>query len=754
MLSLGETDPLAIASYRLLGVLGGGGMGKVYLGESRSGRRVAIKVVRSELASDPAFRRRFAREVAAVRAVSPLFTAAVVDADADAAEPWLATTYIDGPSLATLVGTAGPLAPGAVLILAAGLADGLASIHRAGLVHRDLKPSNVIVNEHGPHIIDFGIALSAEAGATSSLLLGTPSYIAPERIHGSEADPASDIFSLGATLVYAATGQPLVNEGPVYAQLMQIATGRFSFDPVPPELRPLITRCVSLRAKDRPTADELTRLLSAAGIPPPTSGWFAAGVAGPTVSVSPSSRRLLTRRRALIAGGVIGASAAASAVAAVILEPTPPVAYAMRVLGRAAAAESPVPPPPPPAPGTVLWQLRSGAAPIDPSPGQVPAGQRILVDAARIVTSLGSDVVATLPDGRADWRTPLPAGLVTLRRWGDAVLVNDARRLWLLDWATGTQRFVASVVDVEEQVLGAAGIVAAAQIGDIALAADRAFVSLGTATIAVDRSTGTKLWRVPRPLRQGPDAPPPTGGPVTANEAWLLTQVPNETGSQVALRSAKFGSLTWTTGLPPADPVNEGPGGGGPPGGGPPPPDDNNPPGGQGDDPRRGSDVDWYRVEGRLTPTYAVLREARNIRALNVSGGGIRWQHLAPAPVVSMTVVGDLVLVGGDRLTAVSLTSGAQRWQAALRGARVASTPDGRLILAASDEGFVALSADGVTQWRADIPSAFADSNPDHVSADEHTAFITFKPRDSQRGPLDVDVLAIALDEQAVRPGR
>jgi serine/threonine protein kinase len=223
MRPLGDTDPLAIANYRLLGVLGSGGMGKVYLGESRSGRRVAIKVVRSELANDAGWRRRFTREVAAVRSVSPLFTAAVVDADTDAAEPWLATTFIDGPSLASWVNQAGPLAPGAVLVLAAGLAEALASIHKAGLVHRDLKPSNVIINDDGPQIIDFGIALTADTPATTSMLLGTPSYIAPERIHGSEADPASDIFSLGATLVFAATGRPLVTEGPVYAQLMQIA---------------------------------------------------------------------------------------------------------------------------------------------------------------------------------------------------------------------------------------------------------------------------------------------------------------------------------------------------------------------------------------------------------------------------------------------------------------------------------------------------------------------------------------------------
>ena len=132
MKPLGSGDPVVVGSFRILGVLGGGGMGRVYLGESRSGRRVAIKVIRSELAEDSTFRRRFAREVAAIRTVSPLFTASVVEADADADSPWVATTYIEGPTLSELVSTSGKLASGAVLTLAAGLADALASIHRAG----------------------------------------------------------------------------------------------------------------------------------------------------------------------------------------------------------------------------------------------------------------------------------------------------------------------------------------------------------------------------------------------------------------------------------------------------------------------------------------------------------------------------------------------------------------------------------------------------------------------------------------------
>ncbi len=255
---------------------------------------------------------------------------------------------------------------------------------------------------------------------------------------------------------------------------------------------------MSPRAKDRPTADELAQILSGAGVPAPTPGWFAAGVTGPTVPVHVPPPRLLTRRRLLITGGVIGAAAAASALAAVIVEP------AFRWPTRARAATD--------CRARILWQLRSGAAPVAAPPGQVPAGQRILVDAARVVTALGSDVVATRPDGGADWRTALSAERVTLRRWGDGVLVNDARRLWLLDAATGTQRFLATVVDDEERLLDASGIAAGAEIGDIAVAPDRAFLSLGSATIAVDRP-GSVVWRDAAPATPRPRGPPAGADP-------------------------------------------------------------------------------------------------------------------------------------------------------------------------------------------------------------------------------------------------
>ncbi|HKE64553.1 MAG TPA: protein kinase [Micromonosporaceae bacterium] len=273
MRALGAADPTSVGPFQLLGVLGSGGMGRVYLGTSRTGRRVAIKVIRPDLAEDAVFRDRFTREVAAARRVSPLFTAAVVDADTMAEAPWLATTYIDGVSLDRRVLDDGPMDSDEVLTLAAGLGEALTSIHSVGLVHRDLKPSNILLNESGPHIIDFGLALGSEqTRLTTSLVVGTPSYMAPERLRGEEAGPASDIFSLGATLVFAATGRDLVDDANVYEQVLQIAEARFDLSDVPARMRALVVRCVSFSPDDRPTAAELTRFVVALGAAAPGGG--------------------------------------------------------------------------------------------------------------------------------------------------------------------------------------------------------------------------------------------------------------------------------------------------------------------------------------------------------------------------------------------------------------------------------------------------------------------------------------------------
>ena len=240
-------DPQTIGPYRLVGQLGQGGMGRVFLGVSPGGRPVAVKAIRAELAADPEFRARFGREVAAARRVSGVFTAQVVDADVDGPVAWMATAYVPGPSLAEAVDTHGPLPEASLLALAAGLAESLNAIHAAGVVHRDLKPSNVLLAEDGPRVIDFGISRAPESTmlTQAGLVVGSPGFMSPEQAMGTEVGPPSDIFNLGAVLAFAATGEGPFGTGTTAALLYRVVHGTPSLDRVPPTVRPLIERCLA-----------------------------------------------------------------------------------------------------------------------------------------------------------------------------------------------------------------------------------------------------------------------------------------------------------------------------------------------------------------------------------------------------------------------------------------------------------------------------------------------------------------------------
>ncbi|MFJ5808956.1 PQQ-binding-like beta-propeller repeat protein [Streptomyces sp. NPDC093093] len=262
---LTQHDPRRIGPFEVLGRLGAGGMGLVYLARSASGRRVAIKTVRTELAEDQLFRVRFTREVEAARAVSGFYTAAVVDADPRAAVPWLATAYVPAPSLEEIVNECGPMPAQAVRWLAAGIAEALQSIHGAGLVHRDLKPSNVLVVEDGPRVIDFGIAsgVSNTRLTMTNVAVGTPAYMSPEQAKDSRSvKGASDVFSLGSTLVFAATGHPPYHgANPVETVFMLLREGP-NLEGLPDELRPLIESCMQMEAGRRPSPADLQAQLA------------------------------------------------------------------------------------------------------------------------------------------------------------------------------------------------------------------------------------------------------------------------------------------------------------------------------------------------------------------------------------------------------------------------------------------------------------------------------------------------------------
>ncbi|MFD4370940.1 MFS transporter [Streptomyces sp. NPDC058486] len=259
-------DPARIGPYRLIARLGAGGMGLVYLGRSDLGRTVAVKVVQAEHAQHAEFRRRFAREVAAARRVGGAWTADVLDADTDAAVPWVATQYIPGPDLTTVVSEDfGPLPEHSVRVLGHRLALALRAVHDAGLIHRDLKPSNVLVTVDGPRVIDFGIARAMDSLAGDSLhtrtgmLIGSPGFMSPEQVRGLELTPASDVFCLGAVLVYAATGRLLFGaaESGLNAHLFRIAEEEPDLTGVPDSLVGLVRACLHKDPAKRPTPHEV-----------------------------------------------------------------------------------------------------------------------------------------------------------------------------------------------------------------------------------------------------------------------------------------------------------------------------------------------------------------------------------------------------------------------------------------------------------------------------------------------------------------
>ena len=250
-------DPEQIGGYVLIGRLGAGAMGRVYLGRSAAGRLVAVKTIKVELADEPDFRTRFAQEVASARRVSGAFTAAVVAADPEADVPWLATAYVPAPSLSRLVRICGPLPVAAVRWLAAGCAEALESIHNAGLVHRDLKPSNVLVSPDGPRVIDFGVARAAERIQLTATrgAVGTPAYMAPEQARDTRnATTASDVFSLGATMLFGATGHAPYQGETVMDVLVRLATEPPDLTGLPADLADIVKACLDRDPRRRPSS--------------------------------------------------------------------------------------------------------------------------------------------------------------------------------------------------------------------------------------------------------------------------------------------------------------------------------------------------------------------------------------------------------------------------------------------------------------------------------------------------------------------
>ncbi|THA28125.1 serine/threonine protein kinase [Streptomyces sp. A1277] len=287
-------EPLSIGAYRLLGRLGAGGMGRVYLGRSAGGRTVAVKVVHPHFALDEQFRARFRREVEAARRIGAQWTAPVLDADPDAPVPWVATGYVAGPPLSAAVTDHGPLPEHAVRVLGAGLAEALAAVHERGLIHRDVKPSNVLLALDGPRLIDFGIARAIDATASltsTGVSVGSPGYMAPEQIRGADISGAADVFSLGAVLAYAATGSaPFLGDSSAVL-LYKVVHEEPELGDLEGGLREIVAACLEKDPDRRPTPAELARELTPGGAAAAVAaGWLP----GPLVrEVSRSAVALL-----------------------------------------------------------------------------------------------------------------------------------------------------------------------------------------------------------------------------------------------------------------------------------------------------------------------------------------------------------------------------------------------------------------------------------------------------------------------------
>ncbi|MFJ5968027.1 PQQ-binding-like beta-propeller repeat protein [Streptomyces sp. NPDC093060] len=482
---LTQHDPRRIGPFEVLGRLGAGGMGLVYLARSASGRRVAIKTVRTELAEDQLFRVRFTREVEAARAVSGFYTAAVVDADPRAAVPWLATAYVPAPSLEEIVNDCGPLPAQAVRWLAAGVAEALQSIHGAGLVHRDLKPSNVLVVEDGPRVIDFGIAsgVSNTRLTMTNVAVGTPAYMSPEQAKDSRSvTGASDVFSLGSMLVFAATGHPPFHgANPVETVFMLLREGP-DLTGLPDELRPLIEVCMQMEASGRPSPADLQAQLA--------PHLFGSG----SDDSGTASAWLPEKAVALIEARRGGRPAAKPA-------PTSP--------GPRSAGRGAVPPPPPYDPAVRAPAPVGAAGAPDTGPVRLAGAQVPIGPGPRVADARAAAVKAPPPEAGlvASWSRPRPgvngadpavppAPPETASGWrpwrfrmsndvwgtpsvdGDLVYVTSFE-VHALDVATGRRRFKTRDV-----------------AWSMAVADGRIHASDGPTLFALDAREGADLWRL------------------------------------------------------------------------------------------------------------------------------------------------------------------------------------------------------------------------------------------------------------------
>jgi Protein kinase domain len=458
---LSADDPQMIGEFRLHARLGAGGMGQVFLGFSPAGRAVAIKVVHTQFARDPEFLERFSREVAAAGSVSGMYTAPVVGSGLSDSPPWLATSFIPGPPLATVVARYGPLPEQAIWKLAAGLAEALRAVHAAGLVHRDLKPANVLLADDGPHVIDFGISRAFQGTALTSagMVVGTPGYMSPEQAEGLASGPPSDMFSLGCVLAYTATGKAPFGDGSAATILFRVVKSEPDLTAVPARLRPLIEACLKKNPAERPDPSQLIGLIAAnrpattatlgsfwpetvsrviaaeqaaqtpAGLTPPKSAAAAgpasfagSGGAGAFAAPAPGGERTPTALATPAPGQALGHPSGGPTPSGTSHAPMISDGY-MAAAAQGRAAPGPVIAPLSPAPGSYAGsqpppysgQPQGYSGPPQAYPGQQPSGQ---APTSRMPAGSGGPTAAGPPSPYPSYAGPGAPGQATPPPWG------------------------------------------------------------------------------------------------------------------------------------------------------------------------------------------------------------------------------------------------------------------------------------------------------------------------------------------------
>jgi serine/threonine protein kinase len=507
--------------YRLESCLGSGGMGVVHLAQSTSGMKLAVKVVHAEFAQDPEFRGRFRQEVAAARRVSGAFTAPVVDADPEAQRPWMATLFIPGSTLSEHVKRNGPMAPGELRRLMAGLAEALRDIHRVGVVHRDLKPSNVLLAEDGPKVIDFGISRpkDSELHTETGKLIGTPPFMAPEQFRRPrEVGPAADIFALGSVLVHAATGRGPFDSDSPYVVAYQVVHDEPDLTGLPENLAPLVLRCLAKEPEDRPTPDELMRELRSVSASYDTQAYIPAQRAGATPVPEPrkkepaqSERRRGRRlgKRIALGVGALGLAAIGTVASLQLSDAgdTPPKGTTPHATSSA---------------GFGGWQA---------TPVSKKSTPQCSYGAGKLLCAQPGVVFALDPsDGRVLWRH----SVATTHRSGPPVLssglvqpsLDSGRRLEALDPASGKARW-------QKTVPAYTGL---ADAGGMLLLTH----ADGTVT-AVDSASGATRWSHRIPGQQAPYFTSFTGDP----SAYATNTSDDGATTRVTAVDPDTGAVRW-----------------------------------------------------------------------------------------------------------------------------------------------------------------------------------------------------------------